>query len=372
MLKISRILLLLLIGLFGSVGATQTAEDLDELAAKAQSKPDDPKLHYELALAYAHVDSADLTVAEYKTLLRLNAAGADDPYLRTKVASFLDLEPYPLSPVLSDSAADRAPFFGGRGDELVYESSKDGPWQIYLTNINGDSVRRITHDTMPSGQPALAPNGSTIGYARVSEKGWKLALINRGDTIPKIFDDIPGLARSPSFSPDGREIAFQWQNEGDEDFEIAILNPKSGKVRSLTENIYFDGKPKFSRDGKKIVYHSNQNLNFDIYVMDRNGKNPHPVAGNPASDFDPCFWGSDRIVFSSNRDGNFEIYLLDLKKNDILRLTNNNAEDREPTVSGDGHWLAFRSDRTKRYQIYAFDLTKPVSREELAKKLAEE
>lgn len=374
MVKIVTIASFVVIGLVGCFGGKKAELGVDELLNLAQANPNDPKVHYQLAVAYARMDSADQAVSEYKTLLELNVAEASDPYLRSKIASFLELEPYALHQVTSDTAgADRCPSFAWRGSELLFESNRDGPWQIYLTDVKGGKIERITHDTIVSGQPAFAPDGSTIVYAYVTEKGWKLAIIKHGEKEPRVrFDTIPGLARSPTFSPDGREIAFQWRNEGDQDFELALLDLKTGKVRPLTDNIYWDGKPKFSADGKTIVYHSNEKLNFEIYMMDRNGNDPHPVTGSTANDYDPWFWGSDKVVFSSNRDGNFELYLLDLKNNDLLRLTNNEAEEREPTVSGDGHWLAFRSNRTGRYKIFAFDLTQPVSREELAEKLAQE
>lgn len=374
MLQMTRISLLLAVGLFASVSGKQPAFNLDELAAQAQAKPDDPKLHYELARAYARLDSGALAVTEYKTLLRLNAAGADDPYLRTKIASFIGLEPYPVSRVGVDTAADRAPYFRGRSNRLLFESNQDGPWQIYETTVTGDTVTRVTNDTFTSGQPASSVNGSMIAWAYVTEKGWKLALLKRGEKDAKRYADIPGVCRSPSFSPDGRTIAFQWQDDKEnKNYKIALLNLKTGTVKVLTDNIYFNGKPKFSPDGRAIVYHCNENLNFDVYLTDRSGKNSHPVAASGAADYDPCFWGNNKIVFASNRDSLFQIFAYDLKTDDLLRLTSiTKGEEREPIVSSDGQWLAFRSERTGRYQIFVMDLTMPISREELELKLADQ
>ena len=51
-----------------------------------------------------------------------------------------------------------------------------------------------------------------------------------------------------------------------------------------------------------------------------------------------------KIAFASNRDGNFEIYVMDTDGRNPVRLTNNSASDSGPTWSSDGKRIAFTSN----------------------------
>lgn len=63
-----------------------------------------------------------------------------------------------------------------------------------------------------------------------------------------------------------------------------------------------------------------------------------------------------RVVYASERDGNFDIYLRDLATGDETRLTQNPGVDVAPAASPDGQWIAFASDRDGDFDIYVIDV----------------
>ena len=87
---------------------------------------------------------------------------------------------------------------------------------------------------------------------------------------------------------------------------------------------------------------SDRDGDFEIYVMDADGKNQTQLTQNNDRDWFPS-WSPDgqRIAFMSNRDGDFEIYVMDADGKNITQLTQNNDYEWLPSWSPDGQRIAF-------------------------------
>ena len=81
----------------------------------------------------------------------------------------------------------------------------------------------------------------------------------------------------------------------------------------------------------QIAFVSERDGNWEIYVMDTDGKNQRRLTNNDRDDYSPS-WSPDgkRIVFSSKRDGNREIYVMDANGRNPRRLTKHGGHDGAP------------------------------------------
>ena len=111
--------------------------------------------------------------------------------------------------------------------------------------------------------------------------------------------------------------------------------------------------PSWSPDGKKIAYVSFEGKNSAIYIQDILTGKRERIASFPGINSAPD-WSPDgsRLAMTLSRDGNTEIYVMELRDRSLRRLTRNPAIDTEPTWSPDGGKLAFTSDRSGGPQIY--------------------
>ena len=81
----------------------------------------------------------------------------------------------------------------------------------------------------------------------------------------------------------------------------------------------------------RIAFVSNKDGNFEIYVMNPDGKNQQRLTNNPADEWDPSWApGGKGIVFSSKRDRNSEIYVMDADGGNLQNLTNHPRGDFSP------------------------------------------
>lgn len=111
--------------------------------------------------------------------------------------------------------------------------------------------------------------------------------------------------------------------------------------------------PRWSRDGSRLLYSSERNRQWGVYVLDfRKSTERNVFTGrgtNLAGDFFP---DPDEFVFSSSADGTPDIYTYRVPEARLIRLTASRSIDVSPALSPDGTAVAFVSDRQGSPQIF--------------------
>ena len=131
-----------------------------------------------------------------------------------------------------------------------------------------------------------------------------------------------GLENSPSWSPDGRKIAFTAAR--DSALVIDVVNVDGSGRRLLARNIPGSFTPAWSPDGRKIAY---------VGWGSDEGKFEQRLTRNPGRDSNPA-WSTDgrSIAFESTS----QVYVMNADGSGQRRLTNNGGRNFAPGWSPDG------------------------------------
>jgi len=112
--------------------------------------------------------------------------------------------------------------------------------------------------------------------------------------------------------------------------------------------------PSWSPDGRKIAYVSFESGNSAIYVQDITTGSRQLVSARAKGINGAPNWSPDgsKLALALSYQGNPEIYVMDVGSRAETRLTNNLAIDTEPRWTPDGQSIIFTSDRSGRPQLY--------------------
>ncbi len=262
--------------------------------------------------------------------------------------------------------------------QIAFVSQRDGNAEIYVMDADGDNQRNLTNHPDGDWMPSWSPDGKRIAFQSDRDgdvhviRGWitgEIYVMDADGGNPKNLTNNPSHDSSPSWSPDGKRIAFQSDRDNDRDhnIEIYVMDADGGNQQRLTNNRDEDRYPSWSPDGKRIVFsarrdgHFKNNLDLtdEIYVMDADGGNQQRLTENRNNDWNPS-WSPDgkRIAFQSDRRGDvvkFDIYVMDADGGNQQKLTDHRAWDGSPSWSPDGERIAFWSLRDGNSEIYVMD-----------------
>jgi Tol biopolymer transport system component len=162
-----------------------------------------------------------------------------------------------------------------------------------------------------------------------------------------------GNETSPAFSPDGTEVAFAWNGERQNNYDIYSLRIGDPMPRRLTSDSAADYSPAWSPDGKWIAFlHVKRDGNPDIMLVDPHGIKMRHVAATHMS-VNPqesrLAWSLDSrwlVLQDGDGAGQNGIYGLSIATGErrSLSLPTTRGTDMEPSLSPDGRTLAFVRD----------------------------
>ncbi|MCH8822130.1 MAG: PD40 domain-containing protein [Planctomycetes bacterium] len=221
------------------------------------------------------------------------------------------------------------------GGKCYLYSGKDGSlMQTYTCNIKDET---FGFDTSAMGD---VNSDGTLDFLIAS--GWSSI---KGPKSGRVFvisalPDKPANNTAPSWSPDGKKIAFYSNRDGN--YEIYIMNTDGTNQTRLTHTPERDYLPRWSPDGSKIVFFSGSKGQFQIHVMNADGTQTKALTNELCNHEDPSFsYDGSQIYYNTDCDGDHEIYVMNADGTDPKRLSRNTIRDYTPRSSPDGQRIAF-------------------------------
>ena len=152
-------------------------------------------------------------------------------------------------------------------NQLAYTYSNNGHPEIFLLDLAAKTRVPLTQTMFFSVEPAFSPDGNRLAYSS-SKTGKPHIYVSGADgSGPKQLTFAGVYNSSPRWAPKGDKIVFSGQENFKNNFNIFMIDPSGSNLVRLTDGSFSSENPAFSPDGRHIAFSSNQNGNYQIYVM---------------------------------------------------------------------------------------------------------
>jgi TolB protein len=222
-----------------------------------------------------------------------------------------------------------------------------------------DGWRRMAHKVADAVYARITGEGAYFDtrVVYVSESGSKdarqkrLAIMDYDGANVQYLTDDRAIVLAPRFSPDGRRILYTSYETGFP--RIYVLDVGTQQRRALeSQDGTMSFAPRFAPNGQTIVYSLSQAGNTDIYAMNIGGGGVSRLTSAPSIETAPSFSPDGRqIVFESDRSGSQQLYIMPAGGGEARRISFGDGRYGTPVWSPRGDLIAFTKQNAGRFHI---------------------
>ncbi|HUQ72681.1 MAG TPA: protein kinase [Planctomycetaceae bacterium] len=236
-----------------------------EVATRPSAPVPNPVSEAELVQRLARMTRRPLAFASMRT-------GNLDIHLADPTAStFVNLT--------RNKAADSGPAWSPDGTQIAFESTRTGNYDIFVMNADGSHPQQLTNYDNEDRMPVWSPNGRSLCFRRLirdAADNWELMVMNADGADVRNITNHTASEADPAWSS-GERIAFG-SNRDDQRRTVCTMQPDGTDVRKIRNfpTGWFP-HPSWSPDGKRLAFTGTHYQDRRICVMDADGRNERPL-----------------------------------------------------------------------------------------------
>jgi dipeptidyl aminopeptidase/acylaminoacyl peptidase len=254
------------------------------------------------------------------------------------------------------------------GKTVAFVSNMSGRNNLWLVPAEGGWPMQLTVSDERQTSPAWSPDGKWIAYTSDYEgdEQWDIFLVSpKTGQVVNLTNTREISEENPTWSPDGRYLSYIVKPRTSSVYEIDVYDTVMRDVKHLTAGTAKDRMnvaPIWSADGKFIVYTQVQSKETDsnVFLVDVSSAQstlltPHEGERTySASDVSPN--GKTVLITSNAGNGYDNVGLLDIASKKIRWVTQDKWETSAQNFSPDGKLLTYTSNADGNVDIYLYDI----------------
>jgi len=222
---------------------------------------------------------------------------------------------------------------------------------LQIADADGFNPKVLLESSEPLMSPSWSPNGRRIAYVSFEGKSSSIYIQNVSTGTRDRVASFDGINSAPAFSPDGTRLALTLSKDGNP--EIYILHLSDNRLQRITRNRAIDTEAFWSPDGARLVFTSDRGGSPQIYeVTLRNGRIKRLTFEgqyNARPRYSP---DGEAVTMVHGRNGNYRIAIKDLEDG-YLEILSRGSQDESPSFAPNGSMIIYATAREGRSELAA-------------------
>jgi TolB protein len=238
-----------------------------------------------------------------------------------------------------------------RGNQLIGMNIPGGP-----ADLRGMAhhIADLIYEKLTGERGAFNTRIAYVTATREKNPNYTLIVADADGYAPQTILRSKQPLMSPSWSPDGRRLAYVSFEKSRS--EIYIQDIATGSRERIAAYDGINGAPAWSPDGRRLALTLSQAGSPDIYVLDIASRQLSRLTNHPAIDTEPNWTPDGRaVVFTSDRGGKPQIYRVPAQGGNAERVTFDGDYNARAGYSPDGKGIAMVHRGNRGFTIGLYD-----------------
>jgi TolB protein len=229
--------------------------------------------------------------------------------------------------------------------KIAYVVVQRGPNQAsrYLLEVSdqdGFNPRPMLDSPEPIMSPSWSPNGKQIAYVSFENKRAGIYLQEVATGARRLLSEFPGINGAPAWSPDARKLAIVLSKSGTPN--IYIMDIASHQLTQLTNDFYINTEPAWSPDGKSLLFTSNRSGGPQIYQVNLHSRAISRISFDGDYNARASYTKDGKQIAMIHRvAGIYSIAVLDLDTGVTKILTNRTIDSASPSIAPNNSMILY-------------------------------
>lgn len=236
---------------------------------------------------------------------------------------------------------------------IAFVSDTTGRKEIYIADVLGRKVRRVTRHNHLCVSPRFTPDGSSLAYSSYHRGNQNLYITRLNQSkVTRVLSRRKGMNLAPAFSPDGATMVVTLSKDGSPD--LYLMDRKGKIIERLTKRAGINVSPVFSPDGRSIAFVSDRSGRPQVYIMNMQSRQVRRLTFQGTENAEPS-WSpkGDKIVYTGLTGGHYQIFTIGVNGGTPTQVSSGWGDFESPTWSPDGKQIACSRKGNGQQKIYA-------------------
>lgn len=224
---------------------------------------------------------------------------------------------------------------------MITDTAEGKRYHLEVADADGYNPVTLVFSKEPIMSPSWSPDGKQLAFVSFERNRAEIYIIEVATGQRQLLSRFPGINGAPAWSPDKQWLALVLSKDGSP--KLYLMEMATKKLTQLTQGYSIDTEPTWTKDGRFLYFTSNRGGKPQIYKMKLASRSIERVTFEGDYNASPMLTFDERhlvMMHRRERGGNFHIATQDLKTGQVNVLTHARL-DESPTLSPNGAMVLY-------------------------------